>query len=540
MRPQLLVAVGTVALVFSEAISSAMFMGLGRTAFEISGDGKVVNSGDSRWTEDGGWETWESYSGGAISSVNAMSYDGSVVANNSSHWPARTGLVEFGKFPASYIFNSSDISGDGSVVVGTGRISDPELSYLSEAFLWTANKGRVGLGGIESDAFGVSADGKVVLGTEISAGGSAAFWTEDDGWTTIGGIASLARASSSDGRVVIGEARLGGSYSGYGGFRWTEEGGLEFIENPFALDERWGSPAFDVSADGQVIVGRLDDASYSVDPLLSIAYIWDEEHGTRVIRDVLIAEGVDMTGWHLFSASSISADGSSIVGDGISPNGEREGWIAKIPRASTYTLKCSADSDVNGADPDCRGGTFSSGLWVYLWPEDNVDTVDFFLDGAFNNTERFVPYELDARAETVLSPGSHTVRAVANLAGGGTEEIIATFTIDDAAAYTLLCSADSVVDGNDVACDGRRFDSFTHPSGIWVYLWPEDESVIDYVDYFLNGTFERRENFVPWELLRGDPLAVPASLTNYVITTSIGLISGGEEPGPAAVFSFGP
>ena len=80
----------------------------------------------------------------------------------------------------------------------------------------------------------------------------------------------------------------------------------------------------------------------------------------------------------------------------------------------------------------------------------------------------------------------------------------------------------------------------THPSGIWVYLWPEDRSVIDSVDYYMNGIFQRRENFAPWELLGGEPLMIPLSQKDYAITTNIGLFSGGSSPGPTAQFSYRP
>jgi len=105
------------------------------------------------------------------------------------------------------------------------------------------------------------------------------------------------------------------------------------------------------------------------------------------------------------------------------------------PPPSDFSLLCSGDGTVNGADPDCSGGTFNGELWLYLWPEDNVDSVDFYVDGIFNNTERVAPYELDAGNPTSFPTGTHTVRAVVNLIGGGSEEVSTTFvTVEEAPA----------------------------------------------------------------------------------------------------------
>jgi hypothetical protein len=206
-----------------------------------------------------------------------------------------------------------------------------------------------------------------------------------------------------------------------------------------------------------------------------------------------------------------------------------------------YALRCSSDGTVNGADPACQGGEFSDGLWIYLWPEDEVNSVDFYLDGNFRRTERFAPYELDGGARTDLSSGSHTVRAVVRLVSGATAEVSATFTVGAIpSSYTLLCSADAVVQGGDPACDGGVFSAASHPAGIWVYLWPEDRAVIDYVDYRLNGASLRRENYAPWELYGGAPLALPGSSTSYSVTSTIGLLSGTNQTGPAATFTYGP
>jgi hypothetical protein len=75
-----------------------------------------------------------------------------------------------------------------------------------------------------------------------------------------------------------------------------------------------GSQAFDVSADGTVVVGSGDWSTGGGWK----AFIWDADNGMRNLQDVLIAQGADLTGWELEIASGVSADGKTIVGDGSS------------------------------------------------------------------------------------------------------------------------------------------------------------------------------------------------------------------------------
>ena len=91
----------------------------------------------------------------------------------------------------------------------------------------------------------------------------------------------------------------------------------------------WGSRAYATSADGSVIVGSNDFE----------AFIWDAENGMRHLEDVLMGLGLDLTGWDLSTATSITPDGLTIVGRGSGPNVTGgEAWIAHIPEPSTLSL----------------------------------------------------------------------------------------------------------------------------------------------------------------------------------------------------------
>ena len=82
-----------------------------------------------------------------------------------------------------------------------------------------------------------------------------------------------------------------------------------------------------MSADGSVVVGSSGFK----------AFIWDAANGMRSLEQVLLDQGIDLTGWDLNAALAVSADGQTVVGRGIGPAGE-EGWIATIPEPSTALL----------------------------------------------------------------------------------------------------------------------------------------------------------------------------------------------------------
>ena len=123
------------------------------------------------------------------------------------------------------------------------------------------------------------------------------------------------------GSVVVGESQ---SDLCSEAFRW-EDGVMEGLGTLPGLGLASVSEA--VSADGSVIVGHIGGSSI-FDP----AFVWDETSGMRSLESVLVDDfGLDLTGWALTSATGISVDGSTIVGEGINPDGFNEGWIAVLP-----------------------------------------------------------------------------------------------------------------------------------------------------------------------------------------------------------------
>ncbi len=249
---------------------------------------------------------------------------------NAANW----GFQGLGDLPGgSFNSNARDVSADGAVVVGMGT-----RAAGSEAFRWTSGGGMVGLGDLPGGSFSsianvVSEDGSVVLGRSLSESGTEAFrWTNDGGMVGLGDLPgglfySVANGVSADGSVIVGQSW---STSGAEAFRWTSGGGM------IGLGDLPGgsffSTALGVSADGSVIVGEGRSASGNE------AFLWSASSGIVNLRELLISHGLDLTSWNLERATSISADGRTIVGSGTNPSGLREAWIATIPEPDTLAL----------------------------------------------------------------------------------------------------------------------------------------------------------------------------------------------------------
>jgi probable HAF family extracellular repeat protein len=177
--------------------------------------------------------------------------------------------------------------------------------------------------GIAND---VSADGSVVVGSSSSFSGSEGFiWTAATGMLGIGDLAggffgSSAEGVSADGGVVVG---YGTGPAGSEAIRWTPSGGMVGLGD--LPGGNFSSAATAVSADGNVIVGNgSTEDSFE-------AFFWTQAMGMVELKDFLLDHGVnEVAGWRLTGASAISADGTTIVGVGMNPDFEFEGWVATI------------------------------------------------------------------------------------------------------------------------------------------------------------------------------------------------------------------
>jgi uncharacterized membrane protein len=97
------------------------------------------------------------------------------------------------------------------------------------------------------------------------------------------------------------------------------------------------SIAYDVSADGSVIVGSGDTIRADGNDTLG-AFYWTREMGMLNLQELLISQGVtNLDGWRLSEARAVSADGRTVVGTGVH-DGRIEAFIATVPEPSTMLL----------------------------------------------------------------------------------------------------------------------------------------------------------------------------------------------------------
>lgn len=316
--------------------------------------------------------------GGSFSGANAVSANGSVVAANvdmaRAHRWTSAGLVDIGTLPGGSAASAEDISSDGSVIVGASFFVTPEET--ARAHRWTLSGGMQDLGvlpgGFASVASGVSGNGSVVTGVsyDMDFNATAFRWTSAAGMQSIGtlpgGTSSEGRKVSRDGSTIIG---IAGTPAGDRAFAWTEAGGMQTLGLLSPGDS--ASSAWGVNADGTVVAGvsgasaviwtngvaqsigmlpgatsaiaytLSDDGSlvggYSFFGFEATATLWSQALGTVDLNTYLPTLGIDLTGWELDYTRDISADGSTIVGEGLF-NGEPRGWVVTIPSPGAAAL----------------------------------------------------------------------------------------------------------------------------------------------------------------------------------------------------------
>lgn len=313
-------------------------------ASDVSDDGSVVvgsvNSGEfaTKWTLPD--TSIENLSGANAISGRALaaSADGSVIvgeftqADSTSlgrafRWTQRDGQVELPPLIPDTAAIAFGVSGDGSIAVG---MSVGE-GGIYNAVVWSGLSTPRLLEGVPTDelsyASDVSHDGQVIVGT---VGELAAVWEGAESPPILlelpGGTRfSHANDVSPDGKWVVGQ-------SGVKGFLWSAETGLVDLGN-------WeGGQITDprgVSADGQIIVGASLEIVGGTNEYEAI--IMGPGRRWRTLEDFLNLHG-QPTQWELHGATGVTADGRTIVGFGLNPQGLQQGWAITIPEPSSLSI----------------------------------------------------------------------------------------------------------------------------------------------------------------------------------------------------------
>lgn len=300
-----------------------------------------------RWTSEGGMEDLGVLPGKTHSCAYGVNADGTVIVGESNaaggyssrafRWTPETGMQNLGLIGTGGWARAYGVTPDGSVVVGAGNATPPNFDY---AFFWRLGQGMRDLIGTQSGhhrARRISADGSVAVGDD--------YWhayrflgngVAQDLGTLPGHTSSTATGISADGRVIVGSSSSSLSMSDERAFRWTEEGGMEDLGS---LPGATRTSAWEVSADGSVIVGSSGGR----------AFMWTAETGMVDLNTHLAALGVDLTGWTLVSALGISADHSVIAGNGVF-NGQSRVWIVSGLGGTPCPANWNSDGQVNSAD----------------------------------------------------------------------------------------------------------------------------------------------------------------------------------------------
>ncbi|MGZ5569225.1 MAG: hypothetical protein ACXWKG_19615, partial [Limisphaerales bacterium] len=85
---------------------------------------------------------------------------------------------------------------------------------------------------------------------------------------------------------------------------------------------------------------------------------------------------LDLTGWHLTSARSVSTNGTVILGNGLNPSGRMEAWIATIDPAAPPVMRHFSIHLVGNKS-------------VLMWPTNAVGRVlEESRDGTLSNWKR--------------------------------------------------------------------------------------------------------------------------------------------------------
>jgi probable HAF family extracellular repeat protein len=280
-------------------------------------------------------------------------------------WAAGYSFTPLGDLPGgSFSSHAFGVSADGAVVVGASASESGR-----EAFRWTRSEGMIALGDLpggqfESRAGDVSDDGSVIVGTGATDQDIEAWRWTASGMVSLGDLPdgfrfTSARAVSGDGSTIVGTSyRVSDSRSE--AVRWRSTGVTHLGDLPGGF---FSSDANSVSDDGRVVVGGSWTASRPE------AFRWTETGG-------MVSMG-SLPGDETFSeAVDVSTDGLIVVGTSTgTTQGERPfrwsttggmralGQLAGHSACRPYGMSGDGRIVIGKCDPPNPGDDYEAFVW---------------------------------------------------------------------------------------------------------------------------------------------------------------------------------
>jgi len=287
-------------------------------------------------------------------------------------WTSAEGMSRLGVNRPNTYSRANGVSNDGNVVYGW---NDQDTGYRS-GVIWQNGVPLDmldDLGNPIGEALASNSSGSVVVGCNYgTANGNEAWrWTAATGVQPIGVIAGISGQPQRVASKIAGGAKPAPS------LRSERDNAKTVSPDGFFFPAAY---AFGVSDNGKVIVGA--SGTFPV----RNAVIWTPGAGMQLLRDYATAHGVTIpTGWELISANAVSADGQSVGGWGVNPNGQIASFVVDMHTDRTFDALLDARGTV--AYNDLPSGPFAG------VPEGTPVTMSF----------RMTPDSIE------LSPGQYTI-----------------------------------------------------------------------------------------------------------------------------------
>lgn len=348
----------------------------GWSGVRVSGDGNVVATvvyspgfvvdavprQAARWTAATGTTVIQSNLPGNYPVVG-MSFDGSVIYGESWRWTAQSGAIDLLPWLRNPLGQQTKIlfgcAWDGITLVGVEGIfpADSDMVRWPQGIFGPTQVFPRPATFPEGYFFfnAISGDGQVLGGmarrprtSPTSADTYSAVIVTPNGATllTSESFGEGVTALSVDGSVAVGYTTvLTGSVPRLRAFRWDATNGVVLLDAGVGFAA--GSYARSTNLDGTVVVGDYEAVGQSE----IRAFLWTATNDFVDLREELVTNyglANELAGWRLVVATDVSADGRTIVGQGINPLGCEQAFVVRFPSvpgaAVAYGPRCSSSA----------------------------------------------------------------------------------------------------------------------------------------------------------------------------------------------------